>query len=74
MAVAPKMKPKPNWKQKTPRSQLVALISAAQGDLLNVTSGIIPNGLIVDKVDRAEKFLEDAQEILKAMPPGEWEQ
>lgn len=60
---------KPHHKQDTPRMQLCALVQAAQGDLLNILGGITNPR----QFPRTQIFLQEAQEILRKMPEGEWE-
>jgi len=63
-----KVTKRPEWKQTTPRDQLVGIISAAQGHIDNILDGratpLTPQ--------RVEDLLLQAQEILKDMPPGKW--
>ena len=62
---------KDTFKQDTPRMQLVALVQAAEGHLSNIESGIGMSPQVSAR--KATGFLEEAQEILRQMPEGEWE-
>ncbi len=63
-------KRKAHWKQETPRSEAIALCSAAQGEVLNLQDGDAHNP--TESLRRAWKALEQVQEILHTMPEGEW--
>lgn len=65
------MKRQPHWKQDTPREQVVVLVQAAQGELLNLTLGYCINEK--KSFERALKALRQAQEILHELPEGVWE-
>lgn len=54
------IKRRPEWKQDDPRSQLVALLSAAEGEILGPSR------------KRGIRFLRQAQQILVGMPAGSW--
>lgn len=56
---------KPEWKQGTPRDQIVALLSALEGEILVAR-------IDAAKMARMSSFLEDAKTILSQMPHGDW--
>lgn len=57
-------------RQPTPRMQVIALVSGAQGLLLNIEHKDSKNP-IVDAA-QAEGRLREAQNILATMPEGRW--
>jgi len=59
-----------HWRQDTPRMQLVALTQAAQGFLLTMEH--IEPSKLPERAAQALQFLDEAQEILRRMPEGEW--
>lgn len=61
------------WRQETPRMQVVALISAAMGNINNVNEGTTKQPLF--SLASAEEFLRQAQQIMKLwVPQGTWDQ
>jgi hypothetical protein len=62
----------PKWRQDTPRAQLVVMVMAAQGDLMNIAAGRISEERLRIVAQRALAHLKDAQTVLKEMPEGEW--
>jgi len=50
-----------NWKQEKPIEQLIVIIQAAQGELINIYSQLYK---VNKQVSKAKKLLEEAQEII----------
>lgn len=62
---------KPQWKQETPRAQLVVLFSAVQGSTFSLEAGILTPEQFMKRV---EPLFTDIQDILTIMPEGSWDE
>lgn len=65
-----KPKRRPEWKQESPRAQLVSTIMGIQGHQLNLESGIITGKQFLEKTDFMFRW---AQELLQLLPDTAWE-
>lgn len=64
---------KPHQKQDTPRMQLVALLQSVWGNVHNVAYRHCTTPEAQEAaLERALQHLEEAQDILRGMPEGEW--
>lgn len=63
------MKRRSGWKQANPRDQLMAVLSAVQGNLDNIANGMVSR----NHIPRLQKLVRQCQDIAATLDAGEWD-